>query len=126
LNTARSKGGDAAIQSDLASIQTEAEIYYGGTGANSYGNAAVNTCAAVGTATTLAGGFSTDTSIEKAVAGADTANGSGAVTCDVNAAGTQYAVEATLVTNNATSWCVDSTGVAKVEPNAAAVVLACP
>ena len=34
LNTARSKGNDAAIQSDLSTIQTQAEIYYGGNGNN--------------------------------------------------------------------------------------------
>ena len=29
LNTARSKGGDAAVQSDMATVQTQSEIYYG-------------------------------------------------------------------------------------------------
>ena len=39
LNTARSKGNDAAIQSDLSTIQTQAEIYYG-SNSNSYGTMA--------------------------------------------------------------------------------------
>ena len=33
LNTAPQWGNDAAIQSDMATIQTQAEIYYGGAGA---------------------------------------------------------------------------------------------
>ncbi len=32
LSTARSKGQDAAIQSDLDSIRTQAEVYHGGDG----------------------------------------------------------------------------------------------
>ena len=44
LNTARSKGNDAAIESNLATIQTQAELYYNDTsssgGNNTYGTAA--------------------------------------------------------------------------------------
>ena len=117
LNTARSKGSDAAVQSDLDGIRTQAEIYYGGTGVNSYGTAAV-------VCTATAGTLWADATIARAITGADTANGAGAVTCDSTA--TAYAVEATLVADNTKSWCVDSTGQSKQEPNAAAVVIVCP
>src|SRR3954471_805999 len=64
LNTARSKGQDAAVESDLASVQTQAEIYYGGTGSNSYGTAVTWTtgtgCYPTGTNTTLVGVTNSD------------------------------------------------------------------
>ncbi|MBU6321360.1 MAG: prepilin-type N-terminal cleavage/methylation domain-containing protein [Patescibacteria group bacterium] len=115
LNTARSKGSDAAVQSDLDSIRTEAEIYYSGTGANTYGAT---------TALCTAGMFSGDSTIARAISGADSTNGAGAVACD--STGTAYAVEATLVSNTSSSWCVDSTGQSKSEPNAATAVTVCP
>lgn len=91
LSTARSKGQDAAIQSDLAGARTQAEIFYGGTGANSY----TALCANVDFA--------------RATAAANTANGTaGAMNCfDSSAA---YAVNAQLVSDTASYWCVDSTG----------------
>src|SRR5574337_633693 len=39
LNTARNKGNDAAIQSDLSAVATQAEIWYSSTGGNTYGSA---------------------------------------------------------------------------------------
>src|SRR5487761_2242963 len=74
LNTARSKGNDAAIQSDLSTIQTEAEIYYGGAGNNTYGTTGVSSgnCTAPGTM------FVVDLTIKNAITGASSANGSGA------------------------------------------------
>src|SRR5690606_21942183 len=106
LNTARSKGNDAAIQSDLSTIQTQAEIYYGGTGANSYGTVSGTTCS---TASTL---FA-DATIVKAITGADTANGSGTVVC--NNSTSAYAVSAQLSADTTKYWCVDSSGTAKQE-----------
>ena len=65
LNTARFRGNDAAIQSDLFAIKTQAEIYYGGLGNNSYGPAtATGACDVAGSM------FVVDTTIAKAIAGA--------------------------------------------------------
>jgi len=86
LNTARSKGNDAAIQSDLNTVQTQAEISYGNNG-NSY----ANVCS--------------DATVAKALAGANTAS-AGTAVC--NGAATAYAVASPLSTGGA--WCVDSTG----------------
>lgn len=103
LNTARSKGNDAAIQSDLSTIQTQAEIYYGGAGNNSYGGTQSASCAAT------AGTMWADTTIVKAIAGADSANGTaGAITC--NSTGIAYAVSSVLSSDTTRYWCVDSTG----------------
>jgi prepilin-type N-terminal cleavage/methylation domain-containing protein len=126
LNTARSKGQDAAIQSDLSTIQTQAEIFYGGTGANSYGTAnAASSCSAA-TAGSL---FAADPVILKATGAADTANGTGAIAC--NSSATAYAVSAQLVTQRVSGtndyWCVDSSGNAKISSTAlGSGVLTCP
>ena len=114
LNTARCKGNDAAIQSDLSTIQTQAEIYYGGTGANTYGTAG-NSCST---------GVFSDATIVKAVAGADSANGAGSVVC--NNTTTAYAIQAQLLADNTKYWCVDSTGNAKQETAALGTATACP
>ncbi|HVW82491.1 MAG TPA: type II secretion system protein [Candidatus Paceibacterota bacterium] len=101
LSTARTKGQDAAIQSDLNSIQTEAEIYYNGTGANTYGST-VATC--------TGGMFAGDTSIKNALTGIASNNGgSGNQACD--SSGQAYAVKAKSATNSSSVfYCVDSTG----------------
>ena len=104
LNTARSKGSDAAIQSDLSSAQTQAEIFY--SGANSYN------------------GLCADATVEKARKAADDANGTSvAAFCSANAGGTAYAVTAQLVAVPADSWCVDSTGNSKREVGVTAVAI---
>ena len=103
LSTARGKGSDASVQSDLHSIRTEAELYYPSAGNNSYGTTVSNgSCAS--------GMFSADTTIAKAVAAADSANGTGGVKCESN--GTNYLVAADLVATSS-YWCVDAGGVAK-------------
>ncbi|MBU6491034.1 type II secretion system GspH family protein [Patescibacteria group bacterium] len=113
LNTARKKGNDAAIQSDLSTIQTQAEIYYGGTGANSYGTVTGNTCSAAST-------LFSDPTIVKAVAGATNAAG-GAANVICGNTTSAYAVEAQLNAPAVTTyWCVDSTGSAKNETTASA------
>jgi type IV pilus assembly protein PilA len=127
LNTARDKAKDATIQSDLAGIRVQAELYQGGMGANSYGSATVTTCAATTTPQTLAGGVFTEPSIEKAVEGADIANGdAGGVVC--NSTRTAYAVSAALVAgvDGNMFWCVDSIGSAKSHPSALGSATVCP
>ena len=123
LNTARSKGNDAAIQSDLSTIQTEAEIYYGGTGADTYGSTAGTTCPAVGTALSATSVF-TDPTIEKAAAGAVTANGGTALVC--NNSTTAYAVSSKLSADPTRNWCVDSTGGSSKSTTALGTATVCP
>ncbi|OGG78528.1 hypothetical protein A3A36_00525 [Candidatus Kaiserbacteria bacterium RIFCSPLOWO2_01_FULL_52_12b] len=122
LSTARSKGNDAAVKSDLSSIQTQAEIWYGNNG-NRY--ASVAAAGADGLGCTLAGTlFQLDTTIRNAVAAANAANGSGVVTCYGDAAGTVYAISAQLTAPGAGYFCVDSTGNA-TSTTAAIVTTAC-
>ena len=113
LNTARSKGNDAAIQSDLSAIATQAEIFYGGTGGNTYGTP--NT----GTACSGTGTVWSDPVITKAIAAAQVAGGNTTALCSSSA--TSYVVQVKLTAPSTTTyWCIDSSGVAK--ENTTAVV----
>jgi prepilin-type N-terminal cleavage/methylation domain-containing protein len=106
LNTARSKGSDAAIQSDLSTIQTQAEIFYG------IGNTYTGVCA--------------DTTVARALAAADSANGT-TVAAFCSATATAYAATAQLVAVPADYWCVDSTGNSKrVVGGTATAITVCP
>ena len=124
LNTARSKGSDAAIQSDLSAIQTQAEIFYGGAGANTYGTAlATGVCPTVAAAGSMFG----DATIVKATVAANAANGASTGTIVCNNSSTEYAVEAQLVSDTTKYWCVDSAGTAgQRTTNLAAGGVVCP
>src|SRR3989344_440916 len=117
LNTARSKGSDAAVQSDLDSIRTQAEIYYGGTGNNSY--AADGTGGSSCTADVFA-----DTTITNAINAAKTANRGANLVC--NNTTTAYAVASRLNSSSTTYWCIDSTGVSRQVTTALGTATVCP
>ncbi len=104
LNTARSKGSDAAIKSTVNNARAQAELFY-----DSNSNSYLGVCAAAASATP--GGIAT------MVTGATTA-GSAAVKCGDTASG--WAFEAQLKTSGAGYYCVDSTGKAVV--NAATAI----
>jgi prepilin-type N-terminal cleavage/methylation domain-containing protein len=112
LNTARSKGADAAIASNLATVQTQAEIYYGGTGGNKY-NVNGTSGLAAGTCTSLASTLLADTTIWNAVNGAITTNGGAAATvskCAIANDGSSYAIAVASKVTPANWYCVDSGG----------------
>lgn len=122
LNTARSKGSDAAIQSDLSAVQTQAEIFYGDN-SNSYGTALdTGVCPTAAAAGSMFG----DATIVKATVAANSANGAGTIVCNNSA--TAYAIAAQLVSPaTATYWCVDSAGTAGQRTTAlAAAAVVCP
>lgn len=113
LNTARTKGANAGIKANLATIRAQAEILYDGDsdydavcGANSVAQNA-NVAQAIVQANTASGGT--------AVCGKPTSGAAGA-----------WAVSSPLKGETATvdNWCVDSTGVAKAlaDPIAATAV----
>ncbi|MFA6430553.1 MAG: type II secretion system protein [Candidatus Paceibacterota bacterium] len=91
LNSARSKGSNAAIKSSLANMRAQAEMYYDGTGAGTYG-------ASNALCTDAASGIK---NMVDSVKGMSTA-----VTCTSDAS--SWAVSALL--KDATTWCVDYTG----------------
>jgi prepilin-type N-terminal cleavage/methylation domain-containing protein len=108
LNTARSKGADAAIKSNLNNARAQAELYYD-SNSNSYatvctGNAADGT---KGIATMITGAN----------------NAGGTVTCTSTA--TAWAASSPLKADTTHWYCVDSTGKSVLETSAPGAVSVC-
>ena len=116
LNTARSKGDDAAIKSDLSTIQVQSELYYDGHG-SSYGSAFV--AAAIASEPYAANGtnlFSADKTINSALNSAISLSGQNGVIA-VGPGGQSWAVGVNLKSDSSQVWCVDYTGGSAIEPN---------
>lgn len=115
LNSARSKGSDAAAKSSLAGMRAQGEILYADN--NCYGDAISCNTAAVAVATCPATA-TTDNSvfdsaqIIQAIAAAKSATG-GLTACAEAAAGASWASVVQLKSNPLKAWCVDSTGKSK-------------
>lgn len=112
LNTARTKGSDAAIQSDLSAVQVQAEIFYGTNNRNKY-NTDGTTGLAAGTCPVTGNTLFGDPVIANAINGAVTANGGAIATvtkCAVKNDGTSYAIAFQSKVTPANWYCVDSTG----------------
>lgn len=107
LNTARSKGNDAAVQSDFATVQTEAEIKYGDL-SNSYNSTGTPITSNVCSTLTNANSIFADKVIQNALKAAKSAIGSDS-DCGVSA--TEYSF-ATKLSGTAV-WCIDSIGAAR-------------
>jgi prepilin-type N-terminal cleavage/methylation domain-containing protein len=117
LNTARNKGSDAAIKSTLHGVLTQAELYYYGTGALTYGSTAVASASFTAPPTYAAGDttslFKGDSKINAALISAISAEGGTAGYSAIGVGGASYAVEIPLKAGG--FWCVDSTSVSRAE-----------
>ncbi len=109
LNTARAKGADAAIKSDLTGIRSQAEIFFDDNG--HYGADTDNDCA-------FPDSLFVDPIITTAFTHAGTISGNPA-TCVADdgvaasgAAASTWAVSVPLKTNPTLFWCIDYTGIA--------------
>jgi type IV pilus assembly protein PilA len=112
LNTARAKGNDAAIKSNLANVRAQAELIYDNDGDYD--------------AVCAANSVTQNTTVASAVAAATTASG-GTVVCGKPASGaaSAWAISAPLKTSG--YWCVDSTGASRaISAAIAATVVVCP
>ncbi len=112
LNTARNKGNDAKVKSQVSGARTAAELYYSSTGANTYGAAVVGTegaGASVGTG--CASGMFGNSLLTPYTLTANYPSTAGALgKCTATASG--YAM--TVRMNDAgTFWCIDSSGASK-------------
>lgn len=114
LNTARSKGADAAIKANLANIRAQAELVYDGTSAYPVGGVS---CSAG-----LFANAGLTAPIYNAIVAA-TASSGGTVYC--NSAAQAWAASVQLKADTSKHWCVDSTGVSR-QTAAAASSTACP
>lgn len=105
LDAARAKGSDAGIKDNLSSIRTLAELYYDGEGKQSYGPV-TSSCSV---------GMFASTDISRVIKNIKSIQPK-AATCKVSGTGGAkiYAISVPLVTNPATSWCVDGKGNAKI------------
>ena len=101
LNSARSKGSDAAAKSGMDGLRAQAAIYYDGTGAQSYDTTNDSSC-------TAATGLFNDSQTKSIIANVTSNAYSIACTSSVSA----FAVKISLKSNPASYWCVDSNGVA--------------
>ena len=120
LNSARSKGADAAIKADLNNIRAQAELYYD-SNSSSYGILAAGACP--GVSNTGTGAVFYDSNVKNAlqqagVQGGGTAGtGTSATTLNTHCVsnGTGWAAAVVLKTADTTAWCVDSNGQSKQE-----------
>lgn len=96
LNTARSKGSDAAIKSSINNTRAQAELYYDNN-SNTYDP---------GAAGSGGGWVCSDTTITNA--GTAVNNAGGTFACSANA--TAYRISSPLVAASGQFYCVDSTG----------------
>lgn len=116
LNSARAKGNDAKVKSQLAGLRASAEVYYD-TNSN-YGAGVSDLCSDVFFADTASGmlQYTTQTNYP---AGA---------TLSCHTDGTTYAVSALLLSTSAgQAWCVDSTGASReISANLINGAVSCP
>lgn len=111
LNSARTKGSDAAVKANLANIRAEAAIYYD---TNNYYGTSASSGGATG-CTTLGTLFAADSTVKSQVAAA-TAAGSGLNSCwDTTGSAGAWAVAVPLKSSTTAAWCVDSSGASKAE-----------
>jgi prepilin-type N-terminal cleavage/methylation domain-containing protein len=125
LSTARSKGGDAAIKSDLNGVQVQAELANNNgcyVGSGGFCSASASTPATAPCVSGSASYLCSDPTIVRIMQGA-LAVGNTLQSFQQNAPATAYAVAVQLVTDKALAWCVDSSGQSKPEGSAGAAAL---
>ncbi len=124
LDSARSKGQDAAARADLDDMRAQAENFYDSSGSTYTGVCAANSAATPpGIKDMLVGAANAEGGVVLALNAAET---SGNVTCETN--GTTWAVE-TALKNNVSGlgyWCVDSTGTSTPAAALGATTYVCP
>ena len=107
LNSARSKGADAAVKSSINNARAQAELYY-----DTAGNTYAGVCAAT-------------TGILNMRNGADSANGAGATACN-DTGGLAWALQGDLVSVAGQRYCADSTGKSSTSTTALGAATVCP
>jgi prepilin-type N-terminal cleavage/methylation domain-containing protein len=136
LNTARGKGADAAIKSNLANARAQAELFYD-TNGNSYvvtAGGTTDVCSATGSVSGVKGIYASVAAAAGGTAAAiNTTLGTAGLlglttpTATCHATALAWAADAPLKATSGSNYCVDSTGVAKVTTAVlAANAVACP
>ncbi|MCX6752225.1 MAG: type II secretion system protein [Candidatus Nomurabacteria bacterium] len=127
LNTARSKGSDAAIKANLANMRAQAAMYYDTN--STYGTSVTCTVTAANpNVLTGCTGLFADTTMQSALKQAANTSGQ-TVTATTDTTGGLFGVEAVLKSSSTTAFCVDSAGKTStptITSNTAVAVTACP
>ena len=108
LNSARNKGADAAVKSNIAGIRTQAEIVYDDNSPNSYSGLCTNaTVVSAINSAKGAAGITAATNVTYA-----TAQSPSTATCHQGGSPDSWAVSVPLKSSNTTYYCVDGSGTA--------------
>lgn len=121
LGTARSKGNDAKVQSQLAGFRSAAEVYYSDNNAYASANGAPAAFAAGGmTIPSTTNDLFTDTTATKALVSSSLPTNAKVFYTHDGTASTKASKYAVAVSfqDDATAWCVDSSGNSKKETKA--------
>lgn len=110
LNTARSKGANAAVKANLANIRAQAELVYDSTSPQGYGTAANASSCTSPSAGSLFVNSGISAPIFNAVAAAVSAGGAAGF-CGSTTSAWVVSVPLKATEGSFTHWCVDSTGV---------------
>ena len=102
LNTARAKGSDAAIKSDLANARAQAEIWY-----DSNGTTYTNLCDSTNVSPVVQNFW-------RQLNAASVAGGNVTVPANCSASASQWVASTNLRTDPAIFWCVDSNGYSNI------------
>ncbi|MFA6524287.1 MAG: type II secretion system protein [Candidatus Paceibacterota bacterium] len=124
LNSARSKGADAAVKANMGGMRAQAELYYDDNSSryNVDGTTALASTGATGAVCGVTTGMYSDPNITQAIAQIATQMaGTSTMTCTTDATGQLWAVSVTVLKGAATSWCVDNSGWSKAGTAAAGV-----
>jgi len=114
LNSARNKGADAAIRSNLANLRAQAEIYFDTNGNYGTNGTAVSgtTSTACSTANTVFSPAAVPSLNQGIVSATSSSSSTWNATCTMPINGTSWAVSVPLKAGGS-SWCVDSSGASK-------------
>ena len=121
LSTARGKGNDSAIKSQLSSIRAQAEIYRISNGSFNFSAPAVATTANI--CGSQANTMFSDPKINQLIVAANTSAGAGLINSCMATQGALglWAVAVTYKTDQTKAWCVDSSGNSKEINNGATI-----
>lgn len=112
LNTARNKGTDAAIKANLATVQTQAELYYD-TNSQYSGSNVTGAAGSCATASTMFADVTISNAIKAATSAITGATEATNYRCTASSGGAGAWAISTRLTTSGQFWCADSTGVGK-------------
>ena len=124
LTTARTRGRDASVQSQLSNMRSQAELYFASNGTNYGSYYGKNTCVTTGSnifGSSLTGNLK---GMVNALINTVTAANTGCAvgnSSETSGTGSSWSVSAVSPYDSTKTYCVDSTGVSKTYPASVAI-----